>query len=51
MVSDVRTPFGPVERPFPWLVCGIYAAIALVAWVVTAVVVVQVADGRLDLEL
>jgi hypothetical protein len=42
------TWFG-IERPFPWLLCGVYAVVALVAWVVVAVVVVETADGRLNL--
>lgn len=42
------TWFG-IERPFPWLLCGIYAVIGLAAWGAAAVVVVEVADGRLDL--
>lgn len=40
-----------IEPPFPWLLCVIYAAAGLLAWVVAAVVVVEVADGRLNLGL
>jgi hypothetical protein len=43
------TWFG-IERPFPWLLLAIvFTPVWLVAWVVTAVTVMQIADGRLDM--
>lgn len=48
-MNDSRTTIAGIEKPFPWLLCGIYVVAWLVAWAFGGLVFLQVADGKLQL--